>query len=121
MQQKKKATPHSHSRDEAIGQILNNSQALTSIAIGPFREIGLIFQPFIVYRTQPKSLPTPKISASASKPNAKRALELAISNNVLSNILGHAKDIWLQREHLEFFDRSYLASNPQIWAEQNLA
>ena len=41
---------------------------------------------------------------------------------VPSNILGQAKDVWSHREHLEFFDRSYLdlAGNPQIWAEQQL-
>ena len=60
----------------------------------------------------------PKISAS--KPNAQHALDLATSNKVPPNILGRAKYVWSHREHLEFFDGSYLAGNPQIWAEQQL-
>eukprot|EP00956_Cyclotella_meneghiniana_P021602 scaffold39508_cov72-Cyclotella_meneghiniana.AAC.4 len=66
--------------------------------------------------TAPKSLP----KISSSKPNAQHALDLDISNKVPSNILGRAKDVWSHREHLEFFDGSYLAGNPQIWAEQQL-
>eukprot|EP00956_Cyclotella_meneghiniana_P009782 scaffold13558_cov55-Cyclotella_meneghiniana.AAC.2 len=58
---------------------------------------------------------TPPIRAS--KLNAQRALNLATSTKVPSNILGRAKDVWSHREHLEFFDGSYLASNPQTWAE----
>eukprot|EP00956_Cyclotella_meneghiniana_P031106 scaffold80687_cov49-Cyclotella_meneghiniana.AAC.3 len=32
----------------------------------------------------------------------------------------HLEDMWSHREHLEFFDGSYLAGNPQTWAEQQL-
>ena len=104
--------------DEAIGQITDSNQALIPIAIvsiGPFGEIGDLFMRFL-YGTAPKSLP----KISSSKPNAQRALDLAISNKVPSSILGRAKDIWAHREHLEFFDGSYLAGNSQIWAEQQL-
>ena len=101
--------------DEAIGQIIDQNQALIPIAIGPFGEIGDLFKRFL-YGTAPKSLPI----ISNSKPNAQRALDLAISNKIPSNVLGRAKDVWSHREHLEFFDGSYLASNPQTWAEQQL-
>eukprot|EP00956_Cyclotella_meneghiniana_P001063 scaffold1261_cov50-Cyclotella_meneghiniana.AAC.4 len=103
--------------DQAIGQIININQALIPIAIGPFGEIGELFMRFLyLYGTAPRSLP----KISSSKPNTQRALDLAISNKVPSNILGRAKDVWSHIEHLEFFDGSYLAGNPQIWAEQQL-
>eukprot|EP00956_Cyclotella_meneghiniana_P005411 scaffold6804_cov57-Cyclotella_meneghiniana.AAC.14 len=41
--------------DEAIGQIIDNNQALIPIAIGPFGEIGDLFMRFL-YGTAPKSL-----------------------------------------------------------------
>ena len=71
-----------------------------------------------LYGTPSKSLP----KISASKPNAQHALDLAAFNKVPSNILGGAKDVWSHREHLEleFFSGSYLAGNPQVWAEQQL-
>ena len=99
--------------DQAIGQILDSNQALIPIDIGPFGELGEIFMQFL-YGTAPRSLP----KISASKPNAQRALDLATSNKVPSNVLGQAKDVSSYREHLEFFDGSYLAGNPQILAEQ---
>ena len=78
-------------------------------------EFGEIFMRFL-YGTAPRSLQ----KISPSKPNAQHTLDLAISNKVPSNILGRVKDVWSHREHLEFFDGSYLAGNPQIWAEQQL-
>ena len=42
----------------------------------------------------------------------------AHSNKVPSNVLGQAKVVSSYREHLELFDGSYLAGNPQILAEQ---
>eukprot|EP00956_Cyclotella_meneghiniana_P029344 scaffold70739_cov45-Cyclotella_meneghiniana.AAC.3 len=101
--------------DQAIGQIIDSNQALIPIAIGPFGEIGEIFMRF-QYGTAPRSLP----KISSSKPNAQRALHLATSNKVPSNILRRAKDVWSHRVHLEFFDGSYLAGNPQTGAEQQL-
>ena len=67
--------------DQALGQILDSNQALIPIAIGPFGELGQIFMRFL-YGTPPKSLP----KISASKPNAQRALNLATSIKVPSNI-----------------------------------
>ena len=87
--------------DQAIGQIIDSNQALIPIAIGPFGEIGEIFMRFL-YGTAPRSLP----KISSSKPNAQRALHLATSNKVPSNILRRAKDVWSHRVHLEFFDGS---------------
>ena len=103
--------------DQAIGQMLDSNQTPIPIAIGPFGELGEIFMRFL-YGTAQRSLP----KISTLKPNAQRALDLATSNKVPSNILGRAKHVCSHREHLEFFDRSnlYLAGNPQIWAEQQL-
>ena len=60
--------------DQAIGQIIDSNQALITIAIGPFGEIGEIFMRFL-YSTAPRSLP----KISSSKPNTQRTLDLAVS------------------------------------------
>ena len=38
----------------------------------------------------------------------------------MSSVLGRAKDIWTHKRNSGFFDGTYLASNPQIWAEQQI-
>ena len=101
--------------DAAMGQLLDSNQGFIPIAIGPFGELGQIFQRFL-YGTQPTTLPL----ISKDKPNAERALHLSISNKVPSNVLGRAKEIWTHKRNSGFFDGTYLASNPQIWAEQQI-
>ena len=98
------------SGDTAIGQILDSNQGFIPIAIGAFGELGWIFQRFL-YGTQPHH---------SRKPNADRALQLSISNRVLSNVLCRAKDIWTHKRNSGFFDGTYLASNPQIWTEHQI-
>ena len=63
---------------------------------------------------------TTEKSRKQRKPNAERALHLSISNKVPSNVLGRAKEIWTHKRNSGFFDGTYLASNPQIWAEQQI-
>ena len=75
-----------------MGQILDSNKGLIPIALGP-------------------------LTIWLGNPHHSRK---SILNKVQSNFLGRAKDTWTHKRNYGFFDGTYLASNPQIWAEQQI-
>ena len=110
------ATGITISGEEIIRELFASKQQLLPFAISPLGLFGPTINKFLFGKTI-QSTNFHNIN-STSFPNAFKMAKRALSNEVPSNILGRANEIWRRQHPTENFGRSYKSPDPETYYSQ---